>query len=434
MIALDGDDRGTGSGRSIPGFDLLAGLDACAAHLLRHGGHRAAAGCTVAASEVDALRAAFVAHAAAVLDPADLVPAQRIDAIVSAEDTGIALAEELGAARPVRDGQPAPGPAHAGGADDRRADDGGGQARALHRERGRRARERGGVRPRAAARRPRGRPRRGLQPRDQPLERRGGAAARPARRRAARARADLAAPAASRAGRRSPRPSPSSTRRSAIPAATAAPPRGRRRPSRRRDRGDAHGARRRRASRCSSSRRAANAASAGWRAASAGSPSAPGTSWSASPVWPMMLSMWSPSIRRCWRRTNARCGGSAPAARRCLAWGDPELRFTQDVLEHDAVTRPALMAAVHGPARRRRRAAARTSCSRPTQHRTAAYAGRLLRVLVELGLVEVDRATGAWRLPTAERTDLDRSPAFRAEAVRLQEGRAWLSRASSRAA
>ena len=43
LIALDG-DRGTGSGRSIAPFDLLGGLDACAEHLVRHGGHRAAAG------------------------------------------------------------------------------------------------------------------------------------------------------------------------------------------------------------------------------------------------------------------------------------------------------------------------------------------------------------------------------------------------------
>src|SRR5436190_4974651 len=42
LIALDphgGGDRGTGSGRSIPAFDLLAGLDAAAGHLVRHGGH-----------------------------------------------------------------------------------------------------------------------------------------------------------------------------------------------------------------------------------------------------------------------------------------------------------------------------------------------------------------------------------------------------------
>ena len=43
LIALEGDE-GSGSGRSIPGFDLLAGLEAGADELLRHGGHRAAAG------------------------------------------------------------------------------------------------------------------------------------------------------------------------------------------------------------------------------------------------------------------------------------------------------------------------------------------------------------------------------------------------------
>ena len=86
---------GTGSGRSISGFDLLAGLDACAAHLLRHGGHRAAAGCEILATEVDAFRAAFEAHAAAVLKPDDLAPHERADAVVAGDELGLALAEEL---------------------------------------------------------------------------------------------------------------------------------------------------------------------------------------------------------------------------------------------------------------------------------------------------------------------------------------------------
>src|SRR6185295_14509861 len=52
LIALDGEE-GTGSGRSIPAFDLLAGLHAGARHLDRYGGHRAAAGCTIARAAVD---------------------------------------------------------------------------------------------------------------------------------------------------------------------------------------------------------------------------------------------------------------------------------------------------------------------------------------------------------------------------------------------
>ncbi len=38
------DDRARGSGRGVEGYDLLAGLTACAGHLRRYGGHSAAAG------------------------------------------------------------------------------------------------------------------------------------------------------------------------------------------------------------------------------------------------------------------------------------------------------------------------------------------------------------------------------------------------------
>jgi single-stranded-DNA-specific exonuclease len=105
MIALEGAE-GTGSGRSIPAFDLLGALDASAEHLLRHGGHRAAAGCTIAREQVDAFRVAFVAHAAAVLRPEDLVPTERVDAVVAGDELGLALAEELGQLAPFGIGNP----------------------------------------------------------------------------------------------------------------------------------------------------------------------------------------------------------------------------------------------------------------------------------------------------------------------------------------
>jgi single-stranded-DNA-specific exonuclease len=107
LVAMDG-DRGTGSGRSIPGFDLLAGLNASAAHLLRHGGHRAAAGLEVARDELDAFRAAFEAHAAATLTPDDLVPVERVDAVVSGDALHLDLAEELGRLAPFGMGNPTP--------------------------------------------------------------------------------------------------------------------------------------------------------------------------------------------------------------------------------------------------------------------------------------------------------------------------------------
>lgn len=105
LIALHGAE-GTGSGRSIPAFDLLAGLDACNVHLRRHGGHRAAAGCTIGRDAVEAFRDAFVAHAASVLRPDDLIPSERVDAVVSGDELGLGLAEELERLAPFGIGNP----------------------------------------------------------------------------------------------------------------------------------------------------------------------------------------------------------------------------------------------------------------------------------------------------------------------------------------
>ncbi|MEA2309759.1 MAG: single-stranded-DNA-specific exonuclease, partial [Thermoleophilaceae bacterium] len=107
LVALDG-DRGRGSGRSISAYDLHAGLAACSERLLRFGGHRAAAGLEIAAGEVDGFREAFAAHAASMLSPADLVPVERVDAVVGPDRLGVPLAEELERLRPFGHGNPAP--------------------------------------------------------------------------------------------------------------------------------------------------------------------------------------------------------------------------------------------------------------------------------------------------------------------------------------
>ncbi len=104
-IAL-GPHAGTGSARSVPGFDLLAALDACAAHLVRHGGHRAAAGLEVARGELDAFRTAFAAHAEATLTEELRTPVERVDAVVAGDELGLALAEELGALAPFGNANP----------------------------------------------------------------------------------------------------------------------------------------------------------------------------------------------------------------------------------------------------------------------------------------------------------------------------------------
>jgi single-stranded-DNA-specific exonuclease len=106
VISLDGDGAGRGSGRSIPGFDLLAALDACAEHLEGFGGHRAAAGLTVKAENVGPFQEAFAAHANEVLRPEDLRRVEKVDAMVGGVGLGLELAEELGQLAPFGMGNP----------------------------------------------------------------------------------------------------------------------------------------------------------------------------------------------------------------------------------------------------------------------------------------------------------------------------------------
>jgi single-stranded-DNA-specific exonuclease len=106
VISLQPDGSGRGSGRSIPGFDLLAGLEACSDHLGSFGGHKAAAGLELKAGELDAFRKAFAAHAASVLGPEDLKRTERIDAIVGGASLGLDLAEELKQLAPFGMGNP----------------------------------------------------------------------------------------------------------------------------------------------------------------------------------------------------------------------------------------------------------------------------------------------------------------------------------------
>jgi single-stranded-DNA-specific exonuclease len=100
------DGEWKGSGRSIPAFDLHAGLGACASHLERFGGHRAAAGLTIEAARVETFAAAFAAHADSVLSEDDLRPVTRVDAIVPGAKLGLDLCAELGALAPFGLGNP----------------------------------------------------------------------------------------------------------------------------------------------------------------------------------------------------------------------------------------------------------------------------------------------------------------------------------------
>jgi single-stranded-DNA-specific exonuclease len=107
VIGLDG-DSGRGSGRSIAAYDLHAGLAACSDSLRRFGGHRVAAGLEIDRSRVDEFRRAFTEHAASRLSPEDLVRTERVDAVVPGDALGTGLAEELERLRPFGQGNPEP--------------------------------------------------------------------------------------------------------------------------------------------------------------------------------------------------------------------------------------------------------------------------------------------------------------------------------------
>lgn len=106
VVSLDGEDGGRGSGRSIPGFDLLGALEACGEHLEGFGGHRAAAGLQLRAEELEGFRAAFAAHCASALGPEELLRRERVDAMVGGADLGLELAEELQRLAPFGMGNP----------------------------------------------------------------------------------------------------------------------------------------------------------------------------------------------------------------------------------------------------------------------------------------------------------------------------------------
>jgi single-stranded-DNA-specific exonuclease len=107
VIGLDGDE-GKGSGRSISAFDLHAALIECGDLLERYGGHKMAAGLTVRRDRIDAFREQFNAVAKDQLTADDLVPRQRVDAVVSIDLLNDELERLLARFEPCGQGNPAP--------------------------------------------------------------------------------------------------------------------------------------------------------------------------------------------------------------------------------------------------------------------------------------------------------------------------------------
>ena len=98
----------TGSARSIPGLHLLEALQAAAPLFERFGGHRQAAGCTIRAERVPALREALNDYAAQVLGPEDFQPVLLLDAELPFRRITDELMEQIARLAPHGLGNPTP--------------------------------------------------------------------------------------------------------------------------------------------------------------------------------------------------------------------------------------------------------------------------------------------------------------------------------------
>ena len=107
LIGLEGDE-GKGSGRSISRFDLHAGIGRCRQLLKRFGGHRSAAGITIARDMVEEFARCFNDVARAALTADDLIPELRVDLEVELSDLTPGFEALLRHLEPCGVGNPAP--------------------------------------------------------------------------------------------------------------------------------------------------------------------------------------------------------------------------------------------------------------------------------------------------------------------------------------
>src|SRR5687768_16233810 len=97
-----------GSCRSIPGFDMLAALESCAALMLRFGGHKQAAGLQLEAARIKEFRQAINAWGDDRLGPDDLRPRLWLDGPLAFGGINSQVMAELTALAPFGPGNPKP--------------------------------------------------------------------------------------------------------------------------------------------------------------------------------------------------------------------------------------------------------------------------------------------------------------------------------------
>ena len=98
----------TGSARSIAGFDVYAAIKSCRDILINFGGHTYACGLTIKWSDVEQFKQRFEAYVAQHIDPTQIVPTKKVDALIDFCDINKRLLHDLKRFAPFGPGNPKP--------------------------------------------------------------------------------------------------------------------------------------------------------------------------------------------------------------------------------------------------------------------------------------------------------------------------------------
>ncbi len=104
VVARLGEGQATGSVRSVPGVHAVRALDACADLFVRYGGHAAAAGFSLPAERLPALKERLAAWVDAHHDAADLAGEERVDVTLPGSAVTLPLVRSFGLLEPCGKG------------------------------------------------------------------------------------------------------------------------------------------------------------------------------------------------------------------------------------------------------------------------------------------------------------------------------------------
>jgi len=94
LLILEGEEA-MGAARSVEGVDIVSIIEKCKDILIKYGGHKAAAGLTIAKINIDEFKKRIKFLAASLINEETLCPKISVDGVLSIEDISIGLIKEL---------------------------------------------------------------------------------------------------------------------------------------------------------------------------------------------------------------------------------------------------------------------------------------------------------------------------------------------------